>query len=215
MQKEFEKICIAHSTQIKNLEDKVYTLEKNLEKIEWQTEAQATAELQGKIILGENSLPPVSDNERCGQGALEVIRTKLNISLPIDVIVAAYRIGKKVDQAPDNRNVLIRFTNKLQRTDLITAAETVKSDDLFVSESLTPTRKKIANALRQAKKKFPSNVSGTYTQNGVPYVWIEPTGLATGGISTQHKIASRAMLNMFYTDTSGTPLDRVVNEFSD
>ena len=59
---------------------------------------------------------------------------------------------------------------------------------------------------RQNEKKIPSIVSGTYTQNGDPYVWIKPTGRATGGSSTRHKIVSHAML--------GTPLDQVVNDFS-
>ena len=112
-QKEFEDICMANSTKIQNLEDKVRTSEKNLEKVELQTDDQLATELQNTIILGGNSLPSVSDYERCGQVAKEVIRTKLNISLPNDGIVAAYRIGKKEnDQTTNKRKVLVRFTKK-------------------------------------------------------------------------------------------------------
>ena len=85
----------------------------------------------------------------------EVIRTKLKISLPNDVFVAAYRIGKKENDAPDNTKILVRFTDKQQKNDLISAARTAKLDDLFVSENLTPTRQKIAYALRQANKEVP------------------------------------------------------------
>ena len=84
----------ANSTKIQNLENKVRTLEKKLEKVELQTEDQAAAELQDTLILGGNALPSVPDNERCGQVAKEVIITKLNISLPNDVTVVAYRIEK-------------------------------------------------------------------------------------------------------------------------
>ena len=108
-----------------------------------------------------------------------------------------------MDQFTDNKKNLVRFTIKQQKSDLITPAKAAKPDDLFVSENLTAARQKIVHALRQAKKKFPSVVSGTYTQNGVPYVWIERTGQAT---AWPHKIASRAMLISLYTDTLGTPL---------
>ena len=148
--------------------------------------------------------------------AEDVIRTKLSISLDDDDIVAAYRLGKKVtDNTPDKRKILVRFTKKLQKNDLISAAKTAKPDDLFVSENLTPTRQKIAYALRQAKKNFPNIVSGTNTMNGVPYVWIKPTGRATGGASTRHKIVSHATLKRFYSDTLDTPLEEVVNDFSE
>ena len=88
-------------------------------------------------------------------------------------------------------------------------------DDLFVSENLTPTRQKIAYALRQAKKNFPSIVSGTNTMNGVHCVWIKPTGRSTGGSSTRHKIVSHATLKRLYNDTLGSPLEDVVDDFSD
>ena len=84
-----------------------------------------------------------------------------------------------------------------------------------MSENLTPTRQKIAYALRQAKKNFPSIVSGTNTMNGVPYVWIKPTGRSTGEASTRHKIVSYATLRRFYSDTLDTPLEEVVNDFSE
>ena len=80
---------MANLTKIQNLEDKVHTLEKNLEKVELQTEDKAATGLQDTIILGGNALLSVTDNERCGQLATEVIRTKLNISLANNVIVAA------------------------------------------------------------------------------------------------------------------------------
>ena len=76
--------------------------QRKLEKVELQTEDQLAAELQDTIILSGNSLPSVSVNERCGLVAKEVVMTKLSISLPDDVIVAAQRIGKKVnDNTPD------------------------------------------------------------------------------------------------------------------
>ena len=111
--------------------------------------------------------------------------------------------------------MLVRFTNKQQGSDQNSATKTTKPDDLFVLENLTPTIRKIAYAVRQAKKKFSSIFWGTPIQNGVPYVWFNPTGRATRGINTRDKIVSHAMLHKLYTDTLGTPLDRVENDFSD
>ena len=105
------------------------------------------------------------------------------------------------------------FTNMQQKNDLISAAKTAKPDDLFVSENLTPTRQKIAYALRPAQRKFYSIFSGTNTMNGIPYVWIKPTGWAPGVPSSRHKIVSQATLIRFYNDTLGTPLYQVVNVF--
>ena len=143
MQQEFENIFITNSTKIQNLEDKACTLEKKLEKVELQSGDQAATELQDTIILGGNALPSVSVNEKCNQVATEVIRTKLSISLPNNVIVAAYGLGKKDNkQARDKRKILVRFTNKQQKIYLISASKTAKPDDLFVLENLTPLRQK-------------------------------------------------------------------------
>ena len=58
-------------------------------------------------------MPPVSVNEKCDQVVTENIRTKLSISVPNNVIIAAFRLGKKDnEQARDNRKFLVRFTNK-------------------------------------------------------------------------------------------------------
>ena len=136
-----------------------------MEKVELQSDDQVAADLQDTLILDGNSLPSVSDNERCDKVATEVIRTKLSISPPNSVFVAAYRIRKKDnEQAYDNREILVKFTNKQQKSYLISAAKPAKPEVLFVSENLTPLRQKIPYALRQAKKNFPSIISGTYTQ---------------------------------------------------
>ena len=44
---------------------------------------------------------------------------------------------------------------------------------------------------------------------------VKPTGLATGGTSTLHKITYRAMLNKLFTDTLNRSLDEVVSDWSD
>ena len=124
-------------------------------------------------------------------------------------------LEKKKNDAPDNRKILVCFTIKQQKNDLISAARTTKPDDLFVSENLTPTRKKIAYVLRRAKNKFPSIVSGTNTMNGGPFVWIKPTGRATGDSTTRHKIVSHVTLKFFYDESLGTSIEQVVNDFSD
>ena len=77
--------------------------------------------------------------------------------------------------------ILVRLTNKQHRNYLVFAAKTAKPDDLCVSENLTPLRQKMAYSLWQVKKKFPSIISGTYTQNETPYVWVKPTGRSIGG----------------------------------
>ena len=56
----------------------------------------------------------------------------------------------------DNRKILVRFTNE-QKNDLVSASKTANPEDLFVSENLTPLRKKKTYALRQANKKFPQH----------------------------------------------------------
>ena len=136
MQHELEKFCIANSTKVLKLEDQVRTLDKKQEKVELRSDDQAAAELQDTVILGGNALSPVSVNEKCYQVATEVIRTKLSINLDNDVIVAAYRLGKKDnEQDCGNRKNFVRFTNKQQNNDLFSAAKNAKPDDLFVSKT--------------------------------------------------------------------------------
>ena len=50
IQKEFEDICVENSTKLQNLEVKIRTPEKKLEKVEFQTDDQLAAELQDTIM---------------------------------------------------------------------------------------------------------------------------------------------------------------------
>ena len=110
---------------------------------------------------------------------------------------------KESSQAPDNRKILARFTNKQQKT--------------ISSQQLKPHSKKTKYCLSTwaRQKNFPNIVSGTNTMNGIPYVWIKPTGRAIGGSSTRPETLSLATLKKFYNDTLDIQIEHEVNDISD
>lgn len=83
--------------------------------------------------------------------------------------------------------------------DLLVACRTVKPQNIYINENLTPGRANILYTLRQAKKRFPGKLAACGSQDGRVYAWIKPK-VATGK-NTKVFINDKVKLETFCQDT--------------
>ena len=74
---------------------------------------------------------------------------------PADISVA-HRLGRKPDQGPDKRKIVVELCRRETKQDLLKACRVVKPRNFYVNETLTRTRSTVLYGLRQARKKYPN-----------------------------------------------------------
>ena len=173
-----------HIVKIKELEGHVLRLKlENTDMRERLDELEADQRDTSLIISGE-SIPNSVNGENVASITQDLIKSKLNYELPLSTISAAYRIGKKpTTQAPDRRPILLKLQHGGTKNDLRRAGKTVKPTNLYINENLIPSRARILQILRRAKRKYPNKISACGSQNGRVYVWL--TASTEGGNNTK------------------------------
>ena len=85
------------------------------------------------------------------------------------------------------------------------AAKTAKPQDLFINESLTPTRRTIHYVLRMPRKKFPDKITGINTLDGNISVYVSPPGPSrrNAGRDIRFSINTKDKLEKFCADELG------------
>ena len=162
---------------------------------------EANQRMNTLIITGD--VPAASPNEDVISTLQNVIKNKINYELPRDSISTAYRVGKKsTTQAPDKRSIVFRLNGKDLKDDIRKACRTVKPRNLYVNESLIPSRSTILFALRAAKRQFPSKVAACGSSVGKVFVWLKPPS-ATGS-NIRIFINSMSRLDEICTKEFGT-----------
>ena len=125
------------------------------------------------VLSGD--LPDVREGENCSAIVRDVVKSKLNVIISNSDISVAHRIGKKpASQAPDKRGIIVKLCRRDLKHDLLTAVRSTKPSKFYINENLTPKRSTLLYALRQAKKKFPSVVSGCNSRDGKVFVYVKP-----------------------------------------
>lgn len=185
-----EKECTIHQ-----LSSEVDLLKSKVDKLEEQIDDADAYERRDTILISGPDLPVSTPGENCSQLICSVAKDKLKLEISPSDISTAHRFGKKpVTQAPDRRSILVKLCRRDLKHDLRYACKQLKPK-LYVNESLTPMRSTIMYALRQAKRKFPSVVSGCSSFDGKVCAWLKTSDSATMGgrdsrvtVNTRHRL---------------------------
>ena len=100
---------------------------------------------------------------------------------------------------PDKRAIIVKFCRRDDKFAVMKTAtnKSTRIPGLFANESLTPTRAKIHNVLRQCKK-MSSLVTGAFTLNGRVFVLHKPSPTAPEDAqSIKSEINSKEKLTEF------------------
>ena len=200
IKEEFMAICNSKDEEISALRSELKSVKKDCEKLSEKIEENEAYERRDTLIFSGKKLPVVQNDENCANLVCGLLSENLNLVLSASDISVAHRLGPKPsNQVPDNRAIIAKFCRRDSKINVISSARRVKPNDLYVNESLTPTRQKIAAALRKAKKECPTIVSGTTSIDGSVYVWTKPSN--PGAREFKTKINTLAKLQDFCTIT--------------
>lgn len=156
------------STEVVNLKKKVLTLENKLDD-------QEAYERRDTVILSGSDVPLATDKEDSSKVVSDLIKDKVGYHLRTSEISVAHRLGPKpLNQAPDRRKFIVKICRREVKNDLLRVCRSVKPANIYVNESLTKVRSTVLYGLRQAKKKFPSIISGCGSSEGQVIAWIKP-----------------------------------------
>ena len=163
--------------EIRALQAKCKDKDSELTNLRNQLDSQDQYVRRESLIFSGDSVPNWKRDENCTELICKLIPDKLGADLtvtPADISVA-HRLGPKPKTPqPDRRSIIVRFCRRSLKYSILNKARKDKPRNLFVNESLTPTRLKIIKSLKKAKQENPSIVSGFQTIDGSIYAWIKP-----------------------------------------
>ena len=190
-------------------------------KTELQQSRNAHDELEAygrreSLIFSGDAVKPAANNEDCSMIARDIFKNILKLQKD-PLISTAHRIGKPPSTnstAPDKRGIIVKFVQRDDKLLIKKLAKEKKISGLYINESLTPTRSKIHNVLRQCHKMQNSPVTGTSTHNGRVFVFTKPAPNApTGSPSIKTEINTEEKLSEFCHNFIKKPLETFLDKF--
>ena len=168
----FESLVKEKDQRISKLEKEVLELRERVQILDNELDDNA-AYIRRETLVMSGGVPPAAAGENCKATVIELLKqqVKLNID-PADISVA-HRVGTKVKQGPDRRNIIFKLCRRELKYDILSACRQQRPN-YYVNESLTPTRNKVLYVLRQAKKKWPQKIRNLRTSDGSISVYFLP-----------------------------------------
>ena len=157
--------------KIEQLEAENAALRRDLTRVVERMDSFENRERATDAILSGNSVPTFKHGENLKQVCVELIRSKVNCSIPDEEITSVHRLNGSNGQ--NRKNILVKFRRPEQKSDLIHACRRVKPDGLYVRDNLTVNRSKILFSLRQLKKKT-NRIDHCGSIDGRVFAWIKP-----------------------------------------
>ena len=181
-QKKLETFMVSVTKQLQEKDEKIEKLEQeivNMKKdtvtLEDRVEDAEAYERRDTIVVSGSAVPAAIDGENPANIVCNLVKDKIGTVIKASDISVAHRLGKKsITQAPDKRNIIVKLCRREIKHDTLKACRTVQPNNLYVNESLTPTRNTAMFGLRQARRKFPDKVAGVGSQDGKVYVLLKP-----------------------------------------
>lgn len=211
---EFRREMADKDKQISELHDEVNSLKMKLSKVDERVDDADAYERRDTLIFSGSGVPLSRDQESCPDIVCSLVKEKLKVQLSTSDISTCHRLGRKpVTQKPDSRSIIVKLCRRDLKGDLLFACRELKPD-IYVNESLTPTRNRIMYVLRRARQQFPEKISGSSSRDGRVMVWVKPPNSeAVGARNSRMFINTRLELENFCTETLGTPLSTFVENW--
>ena len=196
---EFKKEVIEEKDkEILEMKGEVLSLKRKIASLEERIEDSEFYERRDALIISGSKVPAAKDKEDCDQIVRNLTRQHLKLSIPENEISIAHTL--KASSGSAKRSIIVKFCRRNMKTDVMNAARKLKVEGLFFNECLTPTQRTIGYVLRQAKREFPTIISGSTTFDGKHHVWTKPPNPnAPGARDSKHVISSFDGLRNFAT----------------
>ena len=179
---EVEQLLASKEEVIAKLEQKIAFLERSVAAIDERCDDAEAYERRDTVIISGSELPTATDQENPAEVVCETLKNKIGVIVQPTDISVAHRQGKKpASQTPDKRGIIVKLCRRETKHNLMATCKRVKPSNLYINDSLTPTRNTILYGLRQAKKRLPGKISGCGSVDGRVFVWLKPPNPDTAG----------------------------------
>ena len=165
----------AKDEQIAKLQAEVAVNKKTISKLEEGLDEQCQYSRRESLLFSGDSVPPSTPGENCIDVICKLVpKLGAGITIAPHEISIAHRLGPKPASSIDRRSIIVRFTRRTTKYNLLSLARKQKPKDLYVNENLTAPRQTITRVLRKAKRDYPNKISGYTTVDGSINVWVKP-----------------------------------------
>ena len=135
--------------------------------LEERIEDAEAYERKDTLVISGKNVPPVVPGQNETTIVSDLLRFGLKLNVSSADISIAHHIGRKpVNQQVDSRNIIVKLCRRDLKEDILNACRQIRPKDIYINESLTPTRSKIMYILRTAKKKGYSRIAGCSSFGG-------------------------------------------------
>ena len=212
MDEKFSDIIKSKNEEIDGLHGEIKGMKEDISKLKDLIDQGDAYERRDVLIFSGTKLPEVSAGENCKQILHNIVKENLRIEISHCDISTAHRLGTKPqNQSADKRPIIAKFCRRDTKRELLYNGRKARVLNLFVNESLTPTRKTIFTALRRMKKIHPNLVKGVTTYDGSVFAFTKP--LATATRDRRHHIQNHESLVEFCREYVKLPLETFLENF--
>ena len=197
--------------KIDSLSREVDSLKATVAKMEEQIDSNEAYERRDCLVFTGSSIPAYTTGENTINLACDLLKTKLNLEVSPSNISTGHRLGNRsAAQGEDRRPIILKFCRREIKNDITSSCRTMKPENFYANENLTPTRSKILYVLRQAKKRHPNKIASCKSIDGKVLAWVKPPRPdAPGARNTRVSLNTKASLEKFLHDILETSLSNI------
>ena len=155
--------------KITSLENRMSSLESHVKSIHHHLDDVDQYERRDTVIISGNDLPEETATEAAAEVALTTLNRTLDLNLNMADINVAHRLGRKNNR---KRPIIIKLHSRTKKS-LIIKRCISKRPQLYVNESLTPSRRRIYSKLLVIRKNNPGLIQQLHTNDGNIFIRIQ------------------------------------------
>ena len=171
--------------QLNTLQKNHSNLEKKFNHLMIRFDEMENYSRRESIVLSGKSLPNEQNGENTTEIAINLIKSKLNITINDSEISISHRLGKFKPNVTNARPIIVKLVRRSTKYMLMDACikglSNMNSAEFRINESLSAPRTAMFSDLKQVRWKHRSLFKQLYTRDGVIYVKLS--------INLNHKYA--------------------------
>jgi len=161
--------------KIEMLESQTRSLHSEFTDLKTRLEDVESYQRADSLIFSGDAVAVERENENCSRMVVDLLKDNLNYVIQPDVVLTAYRIGKKsLSQGASRRNVYVKLKDRAEKQSILSNCKSVKPPNLFINENLIPARAKILVVLRRIRREQSSRLSAVGSRDGRIFAWLKP-----------------------------------------
>ena len=201
---EMTKISSDRETKLAQIQEENNSLRKMLNQQNLKIDEKDQYTRRESLVFSGDDVPAFADDEITTDIVCTLVNAKLGDDqlhlIPQDISIS-HRLGIKPRNGLDNRRIIARFVRRNLKYQVLKAARAKKPANMYVSESLTPTRQMIVRAIHKMKKEHPRTVTKYYTNNGSITVQVKAPNAGCDDPAHRVTIDTMAALEEFSRKT--------------